>query len=177
MSVDKVKIQHNEDIVLAKSPIPPEQDIKIEKTGHAEFDLNFVSDDIDGFLEDMRKWRGYPPAQYAYHAFGNNKYSWTVGKVNIIRDYACEHGMELRGWENEESGITLLVLKDPDTSEYSGDEIYELMQGNYVSYGLASWYEFEQYGVPIPTGDEEVKEGNGQGVVIVGKGDDWVIIT
>jgi len=176
MAVDKIKLLHNDNIVLAESPIPPTLDIKIEKTGLAELEARFTSDDIDGYLEEMRKMRGYPPAQYAYHAFGNNKYSWTVGKVNIIRDYAREHGMELRGWSNEESAITLLVLRDPDTSEYSGDEIYELMQGSYISYGLASWYEFEKYGVEIPTGDEEVKEGNGTGVILVGKNDDWVII-
>ncbi len=181
MSVDKVKIFHNDDIVLAEKPLPPEYEPVIDKSGRA--DMGMVEVDtgegcIERFMAKMRQFRNYPPAQFTYHAFGNQRGNWTAEKARILIDYAREHNMEIRAWANDESAINLIVLKDPDNSEDSGMEIYEKMQGNFDSYGLASWYEFEKWGVSIPLSEdtliEEVPIIRG---IKIGKGDDWVLIS
>lgn len=182
MPVEKIKILHNNDIALAEKPIPPEVEPIIDRSGNADMGLVEIDTGegcIERFLAKARKFRNYPPAQCYYHAFGNQRGNWTVEKVRILMDYAREHGMEIRAWGNLESAINLIVLKDPDTSEDSGMEIYEKMQGNFDSYGLASWYEFEQWGIPLPLDDDVIIERTPiipTGIKI-GKGDDWVLIS
>ncbi len=156
MSVSKVKFTTDDNIVLAQHPIDTTS-TKI-KTATAERVVEIDSGEgcIERYIAKMKQFRNYPPAQFTYHAFGNRLDHWTPEKAKIMVDFARSHGLELRAWANDESGINLLVLKDPDSSEDSGMEIYELMQDQFDSYGLASWYEYEQWGVPVYTGEDVV---------------------
>jgi hypothetical protein len=170
--VVKVNISSDRDrVVLAR---PNENvDIEILKEGSCKQEVE-ITHDIDGFIDKMKRQRNLPQAQYAYHAFMNPQYDWTIERVEMLLDYADDHNLEVRAWSNLESGLILIVVKDPDMSEDSGWELYQMMQPYIESYGLASWYEWENYGVELPT-DKEIKEGN-LGTILVGEGDEWVIL-
>ena len=175
MSVEKVKFTENDDIVLAEKPLPL-VDVDIQDAASERIvEIDNSEGAIERFLAKMRGFRHYPPAHFTYHAFGNQRGNWTPERAKILVDYARAHGMEIRAWGNDESAINLIVLKDPDTSENSGMEIYEKMQGNFDSYGLASFYEFEKWGVPLCTDDDVVIDWleNKWGIK-VGKGNEWV---
>ncbi len=178
MAVEKVIFTENDDIVLAEKPLPL-VDVDI-RNASAENIVEVDNEEgaVERFLAKMRQFRNYPPAQFTYHAFGNLRNNWTPEKAKILIDYAREHGLEIRAWAVEESGINLIVLKDPDSSEDSGMEIYEKMQGNFDSYGLASWYEFDKWGVPLCT-DEDVEIGKLNGIwgIKIGKGNEWVSLS
>ncbi len=174
MAVEKVTL--NDDIVLAEKPLPY-LDVKGAKADQVvEVDSGVGC--VDRFIEKMRQYRNYPPAQFAYHAFGNQRGKWTAETVKIMLDHARKYGLEVRAWSNDESAINLIVIKDPDTSDDSGIELYEKMQGKFDSYGLASFYEFEEWGVPICTDDDvEITDiPLPFGAVKIGKGKEWVFL-
>jgi hypothetical protein len=50
-----------------------------------------------------------------------------------------------------ESGMLIACAADPDISEDTGKGLYTAMQRvPFESYGLASWWEFCAFGVPVP---------------------------
>jgi hypothetical protein len=131
---------------------------------------------IERFLAKMKSQRNYPPAHFAYHAYGNQRGKWTVEAVKIILNHALSNGLEVRAWSNEESAINLICVKDPDMSENSGFDLYTKMHGKYDSYGLASWYEFDKWGIPINMfGDIKIGK-SGSSVLIEVKPNEWVIL-
>lgn len=109
---------------------------------------------IERYIAKMKKFRGYPPAQFNYHAFGNRRDNWTVDRIKPIIEYARSHDLEVKAWAVEMSATNLVVVKDPDTSEDSGWDLYEAMEGKFDSYGLASWYEYDKWGIPVYTGED-----------------------
>lgn len=124
-----------------------------------------ITFDLDEFFADLRKTEEYrvklgiPPMSYHAYSF---KRPYNNNQVRRLIEYARSVSQELRVWHNEESAHLVVCLVDPDLSEDSGWTLYELMQTvGYDSYGLASWYEFVAYGVPIP--DEwQLIERNGE---------------
>lgn len=153
---------------------------KIEQTGRTEpiVEIDTSPDAIEKFIAKAKRFRNYPPAQFTYHAFGNQRGNWTLDGVTTILRYAREHDLEVRSWENRESAIILIVVKDPDSTENSGFEIYTKMKDMYQSYGLAFWYEFDKWGVELLTkkGTIVKKTTDGFGIC-VGKGNNWVILS
>ena len=156
MSVDKIKFTKDDNVVLAQHPIETTNTTIKTATAERVVEIDSGEGCLERYMEKMRKFRDYPPAQFYYHAYGNVRNNWTPEKAKVIIDHARKYGLEVRAWCNEESAINLLVVKDPDTSEDSGMELYEKMEGKHDSYGLASWYEFEQWGVPVDTGEDVV---------------------
>jgi hypothetical protein len=156
MPVVKIGFKEDDNVVLAQHPLDTISTTM--KTANSEPVVEIDSGDgcIERFIAKAKQFRNYPPAQFYYHAFGNVRDNWTPEKAKIIIDHARKYGLEVRAWGNEESAINLLVVKDPDTSEDSGMELYEKMEGKHDSYGLASWYEFESWGVPVYTGEDVV---------------------
>ncbi len=190
--VTKVHIKHHKGVVIAAENFPYSEDKSyVQGEGGKdidEFQTHTAKADgeavrIEGgeiavkrFMRNAAKMRKFPPSQYYYHTYMNPFGSgWTAENLGVIFAYANKHGFEVRAWANNESGLNLVSVKDPDTSEDSGMELYELMEGKYQSYGLASWYEFEEWGVPLDTKSEIRPAANGWGIII-GKGDDMVLI-
>lgn len=172
------KVVFDDEVVLSDNlPLDTVQVDSAHSDGNAvEIDVGEGS--IERFIAKIKKFRNYPPTQYFYHAYGIFIYNgWTVEKAKIIIDYAREHNLEVRAWSNDESGINMLVVKDPDISEDSGWDLYEKMQGNFDSYGLASWYEFEQWGILVYTGEDVIIEPLNSGLGIkIGKDNEWVVL-
>jgi len=187
VSVDKVKFTENDDILIAEKPLPL-VDIDVKgATAERIVEVETGEEAIERYLTKMRKLRNYSSSNFAYHAFGNRRNNWTPEKARILIDHARENGMEVRAWANDESAINLIVIKDPDMSENSGWDLYQKMEGKFDSYGLASFYEFEQWGVevytgedveilplPAPDGTKGIKVA-GWGIKI-GKGNEWVCL-
>lgn len=154
MAVDKVKFTKDDNVVLAEKPLNTTNVEMRTATAENIVEVDSKEGCIERYLAKMRVFRNYPPAHFSYHAFGNMRNNWTPEKAKIVIDHARKYGLEVRAWCNEQSAINLLVVKDPDMSENSGWELYQKMSGNYDSYGLASWYEFDKWGVPVYTGDD-----------------------
>lgn len=116
-------------------------------------DVGKVTTDLDEYFrelhasEEMRIKLGIP--RMAYHAY-SFRLDYDCNRVRRLIIHARSTGLELRVWHNDESGNLVVCLADPDTSEDSGWELYGIMEAvGYDGYGLASWYEFIAYGVPI----------------------------
>lgn len=171
--VVKVNIESDRDRVILARP-NENLDIEILQEGTCDMKEAEITTDIDGFINKAKSQRGLPQAQYFYQAFMNSPLEWTPETVKMILDHAKEHNLEVRAWSNLESAMILIVVKDPDTSEDSGWELYQKMQPHIQSYGMSSWYEFESYGVELPT-DQEVKYGN-TGSILIGADKEWVIL-
>ena len=118
------------------------------------YEIETGEDALNKFIANAKKFRNYPPAQFTYHAYSNVRTQWTPERIMPIVEFARKRGLEVRAWCNEMSAMNLVVVKDPDNSEDSGMELYEAMQGKYDAYGLASWYEFEKFGVPVYIGED-----------------------
>lgn len=157
-----------------------EKKLKIDNAHVDQSDMEIDSDEgcIERYLAKMRKFRNYPPAQFTYHAFMNRRDNWTVDNITPILDYARKHGLEVRAWGNEQTAINLVVVKDPDMSEDSGWDLYELMQGKFDSYGLSSWYEWDKYGIPVYTGEDVKVEPlkNNFGIRVGKSNEDCVVL-
>jgi hypothetical protein len=105
--------------------------------------------------ENTQLGRLYPsdnkPAYYhAYSVLGG----WDIERFTPILEYARKHKLEVRAWKLELSGFTLIVVKDYDTSEDSGYDLYKKMAGKYEGYGMSSKYEFETWGIPLYLGED-----------------------
>lgn len=88
-----------------------------------------------------------------YHAYMNKPGNWNYNSLKTLFDHARENHLEIRTWMNSESNLLLFVIKDPDTSQYSGLELYKKMIGKFEGYGLACQEEFESWGTPVNTED------------------------
>lgn len=115
-----------------------------------------VTTDLDEFFRELRASEEYRVKlgipQMTYHAY-SFRLNYDPNKVRRLIEYGRSAGQEIRVWHNDESGHLIVCLADPDTSEDTGWECYEIMQPvGFDAYGLASWYEFIAYGVPIPDG-------------------------
>lgn len=84
-----------------------------------------------------------------YLAYGNKPGNWSVENLSIMLTHAKENNLDIRTWINEESQLILFVIADTKTGENTGSDLYLKMKGNFDSYGLASQYEFELWGVLI----------------------------
>lgn len=179
MTVVRIRTKDNDNVVLAEPPLLT-IDTTIEYANVENIAIVETDEEcIDRFLAKAKAFRGYPPAQFSYHAFGNITSDWTPEKVKIIIDHAREYGLEVRAWCNEQSATNLLVVKDPDMTEDSGWELYQKMKDQFSSYGLASWYEFETYGVPVYTGEDVIIRSSARGdrgLIQIGRSEDWVCL-
>ena len=117
-----------------------------------------ITTDIDGFLAKLRKseeWRRkLRIPDRIYHAYGFPYSGYDISHVRNIVEWARGHDMELRIWVVEQSALLLLVIADPDISEDSGWKLLQYVKQNassYRSYGLSSWFEFCQFGTPVPS--------------------------
>ncbi len=179
MSVVRIRTKDNDNVVLAELPL-----LTIDTTveyANVENIAEIETDEecIDRFIAKAKAFRGYPPAQFSYHAFGNITYDWTPEIVKIVIDHAREHGLEVRAWCNEQSATNLLVVKDPDMTEDSGWELYQKMKDQIGSYGLASGYEFETYGLPVYTGEDVIirsSAAGNMGLIQIGRSEDWICL-
>jgi len=135
------------------------------KEGEPLFDLfqgategyDEITHDVDAFLAKLRRSHefrrrlGIP--SMTYHAYGFPYRGYNVAHLRNIVEWARGHGLELRTWVNEQSASLLLVIADPDLSEDSGWTLLQYIKQNvasYQSYGLSSWFEFCQFGTPVP---------------------------
>jgi len=172
------KVVFDDDVVLSENlPLDTVQ-VNSARSDRDAIEVDAGEGCIERLIAKAKKFRNHSLAQYFYHAYGMFIYNgWTVEKAKTIIDYAREHNLEVRAWGNDESGINMLVVKDPDTSENSGWDLYEKMQGKFDSYGLASWYEFEQWGIPVYTGEDVVIEPlNSEIGIKIGKDNEWVVL-
>lgn len=88
-------------------------------------------------------------ANFIYHAFGNTRGEWTIDALNMIYAYARDRELKLAVWENPESAIQLVVIRETDATEDSGWEIYQALDSPvrlFQSYGLAHYTEWDHYG-------------------------------
>jgi hypothetical protein len=115
-------------------------------------------------LRDSEKVRitlGIP--RLTYHAYSFTQWDYNKDHVKNIIEWARGHNLEVRTWNNEESGMLLIVIADPDLSEDSGWALYEYVQQNaksYRGYGLSSWYEFCKFGLPVPPDWQLIERNN-----------------
>jgi hypothetical protein len=176
MSVTKVNTRVSEQVIIHEKDTVL---LDIEKEGKAElkYEVLVEEDAVNEFIDKAKKLRDYEGAQYAYHAFMNRRDKWTAEAIKIILDYARAMELEVRAWCNDMSGINLIVVKDPDTSENSGWDLYQLVKDKIDSYGLASWYEFEEWGIPLDTSEDvEIRPNHRTFGFHIGKKYDWVIL-
>jgi hypothetical protein len=117
-----------------------------------------IYDNLDEFfrrLDASEKHRislGIPRMSYPaffFEGFGYGKIQDVIKLVERLR----ESKYEVRAWANQESGNLVVCYATEDMTEDSGWDIYEwaTLQKNCQSdgYGLASWFEFCFFGVPI----------------------------
>jgi len=141
------------------------------------YEIDTGEEVIERVIAKMKKFRNYPPAQFTYHAFGNRRNNWTVDKIKPIIEYARKHQLEVRAWEVAMSATNLVVVKDPDNSENSGWDLYQSMEGKFDSYGLASWYEFDKWGVPVYCGeDTQIEPCKHMGIWVGKSKEDCVVL-
>lgn len=116
---------------------------------------------IKEFLEQVKKsfrlkqQMGIP--DMTYHAYMFPRLGYNVDHVRNIVGWARGHDREVRVWVNMQSALLLVVVADPDVGEDSGWALYKYAKkdaGSYQSMGLASWFEYVAFGVPVPDGWE-----------------------
>jgi hypothetical protein len=111
--------------------------------------------------EKVRKALGIP--NMIYHAYSFPYRGYNVQAVRTIVEWARGHDLEVRSWINEESALLLVTIADPDTSEDSGSTLYDYVHQSNIqceSYGLASWFEYVQFGVPLPDDWQLIERSN-----------------
>jgi hypothetical protein len=100
-------------------------------------------------MEELRISLGIPVMSYCAHSFWSRGYD-TLGVGRLIA--WSRKNYETRWWVNEETGLLLICIADPDTTEDAGLEFYE--KGKSVtgrnSYHMPAWWEFCIYGIAIP---------------------------
>jgi hypothetical protein len=112
----------------------------------------YVSFDIDSAIEKIKN-QPAAPAMYHAYSFSSEQLSFEIIEHVLKVARNCKH--DIRVWKNAETMMMIFCFEDPDKSEDSGWNAYEMMQKiEYENYSLASYYEWEKYGLIVDASQE-----------------------